>query len=388
MDNNDFRRRSTTSNRRQTPPSSATNSGNYQYEEHNYDHYGRGRQRQQSDPATGKKKKMKQQLYFLATSLISIAVCYLTPISEIIVQEFLLPQVPVQADIDMGRLALAELKQHTERNSQGSTRRHRTYNNNGPYGPQPPKAHDVYDPIWSPLIESVGWALVDVAEQYYQNLPSLPAGELINDYAWDFGIIVFDDDPTIINAFCLPGGIIRISKNLLNTLQLTEGELAALLGHEMGHALHRHVQGRRLQHQIVEYVLKAVIRLFGEDEVQQQRFPRNTPSSSPSFGQAIGDLLVKSADWLGQQSFSRRDEYQADGTSWDLLVHSRVYDPRALRTLLEKLWRANGRQNDGGRTSWDGTHPGTKDRIDFIEDKYKSLSDSERRRLQTENRIR
>jgi hypothetical protein len=33
-----------------------------------------------------------------------------------------------------------------------------------------------------------------------------------------------------------------------------------------------------------------------------------------SFGQAVGELLLQSADWLGHQSFSRQDEYEADAT--------------------------------------------------------------------------
>ena len=219
-------------------------------------------------------------------------------------------------------------------------------------------------------------------------------GELIEEYGWDFGIMVYEDNPSMINAFCLPGGIIRITQNLLQTLHLTEGELAALIGHEMGHAIHRHVQSRKIQHQVLEYVLKAVVGLFDEEVKSQQRSNKNndsrrssteTSNKDTSFGQTIGDLMVKSVDWLGQQSFSRRDEYQADATSWDLLVQSRAYDPRALQSLLEKLWQASGGRN--GETSWDSTHPGTKDRIAQLEEKYKSLTSSEKRRLKRENRI-
>jgi predicted Zn-dependent protease len=330
---------------------------------------------------------MKQQIYIIISSLIGIAVWYLTPISEIIVQELLLPQVPIQSDIDMGRQALAELKQQQTRTSNG-----RMHNNNRHHKPpqQQPKAFDVYDPHWTPLIESIGWELVDSAKQYYQHNKHY-YGELIEDYVWDFGIMVYEDDPNMINAFCLPGGIIRITQNLLQTLKLTEGELAALIGHEMGHAIHRHVQGRKLQHQVLGYVLKAVVGLFEEETYTNQQSNKSNGRSSTkksnkdsSFGQTIGDLLVKSVDWLGQQRFSRRDEYQADATSWDLLVQSRVYDPRALQSLLEKLYRASGGRN--GETSWDSTHPGTKDRIAQLEEKYLSLTSSEKRRLKRENR--
>lgn len=63
-----------------------------------------------------------------------------------------------------------------------------------------------------------------------------------------------------------------------------------------------------------------------------------------SFGEAIGEIMIKSADWLGQQAFSRSNEYQADATSWDMLVQSRKYNPQASRSLLNKLWENNGKR--------------------------------------------
>ena len=101
-----------------------------------------------------------------------LGVWYLTPISEIIVQELLLPQVPIQSDIDMGQQALAELKQQQNPKTRNNRRMHNTNNRHHKskqqqQQQQQPKAIDVYDPHWSPLIESIGWELVDSAKQYY-----------------------------------------------------------------------------------------------------------------------------------------------------------------------------------------------------------------------------
>jgi len=263
----------------------------------------------------------------------------------------LLPQVPLQADVEMGQRALLELK--TTTSSTTSTR-------------------DVYDRHWTPLIQSIGWELVDVAKTTAGSVLPYDDARILDDYVWDFGILQEEKEDGTVNAFCLPGGIIRITLPLLRQLQLTNGELAALIGHEMGHALHRHAQARKLQQRVVEYVLQAI--LYDDKDDDQE-----------SFGQAVGELLIQSVDWLGKQSFSRRDEYQADETSWDLLYHSQRYDPRALQSLLTKLWNLHNKQ--GGRTSWDSTHPGTLDRIDFLNDKYQSLTNSEKRTLQRRNTI-
>jgi predicted Zn-dependent protease len=262
-------------------------------------------------------------LILLIGSICGLGLWYLTPVSDYVV-DFMLMQVPISADMDLGRQALRQTQ-------------------------FPRKIHH---PYWSPKLESVGWQLVKASRDETTRL-----------YRWDFGVV--QDDATV-NAFALPGGVIRVTSALLKQLQLSEGELAALIGHEIGHVVHRHSQARVLQQQILAYAFKALI--YQDDDPHQE-----------SFGEAIGELLLKSADWLGQQSFSRTNEYQADATSWDLLTQSRRYDPQALQSLLKKLWNYNGQQ--GGETSWESTHPGTLDRIDALDQKWKALDFKQRRKL-------
>lgn len=250
-----------------------------------------------------------------------MAIWYLTPVSEFVVQ-LLLKTVPIEADLDLGRQALQqEFAQ-------------RTY----------------YDARWTPQLEQIGYELVQAN----------PEAQV---YPWDFGVI---RERKLVNAFALPGGIVRVTQALLDQLALTKGEIAALLGHEMGHVIHRHSQARILERELLTTVLQALV--YQDNDAHQE-----------SFGEAVGELLLKSADWLGQQSFSRSNEYQADATSWDLLSATRKYNPQALQSLLSKLWDYHGRQ--GGETSWDSTHPGTFDRIQALDDKYKALTYSEKAKL-------
>jgi Zn-dependent protease with chaperone function len=135
--------------------------------------------------------------------------------------------------------------------------------------------------------------------------------------------------------------------------------------------VHRHSQARLLQRQVVTYILQALV--YSDQDPHEE-----------NFGEALGELLLQSANWLGQQSFSRKDEYQADATSWDLLLKSKTYNPQALQSLLEKLWSLQDGAAAGagdGHTSWESTHPGTFDRIQALDGKWKDLSFQERRRL-------
>ena len=57
---------------------------------------------------------------------------------------------------------------------------------------------------------------------------------------------------------------------------------------------------------------------------------------------------------------------------------SAVYQPQALQSLLNKLSLENG---ISGKTSWESTHPGTKDRIEALQTKWSDLPLGDRKRL-------
>jgi len=248
------------------------------------------------------------------------AVWFFTPLSNFCTQA-VLNFVPFEADVKLGQEAWQSMKYEY------------------------PPVQDVWG------VERIGRQLVGIIDKNtYQTV------------SWDFGVI---HSPNVINAFALPGGVIRVTDALLNTLQLSDAELAALIGHEMGHVLHRHSQARLLQNQLFTYLLNAVI--YEDNDGYEE-----------SFGEALGELMLKSASFLARQSFSRQDEYEADATAWELTVSSRMYSPKGVESLLKKLWTLQG---GSGQTSWESTHPGTKDRIVALKTKWDDLSVRQRRRL-------
>eukprot|EP00455_Lapot_gusevi_P048340 TRINITY_DN665_c0_g1_i2.p1 TRINITY_DN665_c0_g1~~TRINITY_DN665_c0_g1_i2.p1 ORF type:complete len:307 (-),score=61.59 TRINITY_DN665_c0_g1_i2:141-1061(-) len=81
----------------------------------------------------------------------------------------------------------------------------------------------------------------------------LIAANQLQHVAWEFVVV----DAPIPNAFVTPGGKVCVFKGLLSVLQ-TEDQLAAVLAHEMGHALARHV-GERITRSVVAMFLSMVL---------------------------------------------------------------------------------------------------------------------------------
>lgn len=151
---------------------------------------------------------------------------------------------------------------------------------------------------------------------------------------------VIDSDQ--INAFALPGGFIYIYKGLLDLLD--EPELAAVLGHEIGHVCARH--GIKRIQSVFGYQLMAILALalIGDKPESRQMY---------EIADNIFTLVL-----LG---YSREDEFQADrlGT---IYIYRSGHDPRAMEKLLLKLKQ----QEEGRPITFLSTHPPTDDRIEHV----------------------
>ena len=304
----------------------------------------------------------KRQLGLVAVSVALYGIWYLTPLSDILL-ELLLEQVPLQADKDLESKSLQQLRVATH-----------------------------FDAYWTPLILDIGDDLMDTLHQscrrkgtgsyFYKNdNDDNEEDDLLCRFAqrrdWNFGIV---DEPHVVNAFCFPAGTIRITTGLLNTLTPSRGELAALLGHEIGHVLRRHATKRMMAQNVLEKLWQAV---NYEDH----------DGYDETWGEALGELLLDSASWLGQQRFSRRDEYQADAVSWALLKKSTQYNPMALIRLLSQLQSLDQGPRGGSARyatsswattleDWSRTHPATTDRIAALRKAWGELPSHARRKYE------
>jgi len=124
-------------------------------------------------------------------------------------------------------------------------------------------------------------------------------------------------DPRTINAFALPGGPVFITEGLLRLLR-TEGEVAAVLGHEIGHVLARHSAEHLAKQELTQGLAGAVG--IGAGDYNAAR-----------MAQVVGNLV--------NMKYGRDDEIEADILGVRIMVEG-GYDPRSMLRVMEVLSKA------------------------------------------------
>ncbi len=165
------------------------------------------------------------------------------------------------------------------------------------------------------------------------------------DFDWDFRVIRSDQ----ANAFALPGGKVAVYTGILPIVQNEDG-LAAVLGHEIAHAVARHGAERMTQQKLTQWGTMAVSMSVGEMEPGTQRMVLG----ALGIGSQFGVLLP----------FSRKHESEAD--QMGLIYMSRAcFNPKE----APKLWARMGAHAEqasggGGRPpEFASTHPAAETRI-------------------------
>jgi beta-barrel assembly-enhancing protease len=160
-----------------------------------------------------------------------------------------------------------------------------------------------------------------------------------NPYEFQFHLLA---DPKTVNAFALPGGQVFITRALYSRLG-TPGQLAAVLGHEMGHVLSRHGNKRMAQEQLFTGLATAA-GVGGGGDINSMRMAH----------------MVKQ---VVSMSYGREDEYESDKWGVELCLLA-GYDPNAMIGLMEVLDEASG--GGAGPPEFMSTHPKPANRIEYI----------------------
>jgi predicted Zn-dependent protease len=150
-----------------------------------------------------------------------------------------------------------------------------------------------------------------------------------------------------VNAFCMPGGKIAFYSGILTSLQLSDDEAAAIMGHEIAHALLEHGRAR-----MSEQVLK--------------NLGVGVAASLLNLGQVSTSLLSQAATVAVSLPFSRRHETDADLVGMELAARA-GYDPRAAAEVWRKMSRLGAQPGSTQPPQFLSTHPAHGTRIREIE---------------------
>jgi len=158
-------------------------------------------------------------------------------------------------------------------------------------------------------------------------------------WKWEVHVITSDQ----LNAWCMPGGKMAVYTGLIQKLNLSDDEIAAIMGHEIAHALREH----------------------GRERVSQQMatgIAVGIASAALGLGQGGSQL----ADLVAQVTFtlpnSRLHEQEADRIGVELAARA-GYDPRAAVSVWQKMAKAGG----GAPPQFLSTHPSPENRIKDLE---------------------
>lgn len=148
-----------------------------------------------------------------------------------------------------------------------------------------------------------------------------------------------------LNAYCMPGGRIMVYSGLIDQLDLSDAEIATVLGHEIAHALREHTRERVSRAYAQQLVVSGAAAVAGVSD-------------------AAADMANMVAQVTFQLPFSRDQESEADDIGLELMARA-GYDPHAALTLWNKMSAAES----SGTPKFLSTHPAPKDRIRDIQKK-------------------
>jgi predicted Zn-dependent protease len=176
------------------------------------------------------------------------------------------------------------------------------------------------------------------------------------EWNWEVNVVSSKE----LNAFCMPGGKIVFYSGLITRLNLSDDEIAVVMGHEVSHALREHSR-----EQLSQAIAAQTAIGFG--------------ASLLGLGGGTADLASMAYEALVATKFSRLDESEADRIGLELTARA-GYDPRAGVALWQKMMKANQGEQPPEFLS---SHPADASRVQEIESllpKVMPLYEAARRR--------
>ena len=156
---------------------------------------------------------------------------------------------------------------------------------------------------------------------------------------WGWGLQLIDSP--MVNATCAPGGRITFYTGIINKLNLTDDEIAAIMGHEIAHAVREHG-------------CEQVSQALAQNVFSNVALATAGPGSAKSI-----DAANQIMQYVLVLPNSRQNETEADAIGLEIAARG-GYDPRAAITLWEKMSKESKGKNPPEFLS---THPSNENRI-------------------------
>ncbi len=154
-------------------------------------------------------------------------------------------------------------------------------------------------------------------------------------WPWEVHVISTSE----VNAWCMPEGKMAIYTGLIDKLHASDAEIAAVMGHEISHALREHVREQISRQMVTQTAIGVAGALLGVGEL----------------GQNLGSLA---ADVTLNLPKSRQAETEADRMGVELAARA-GYDPHA----AVQLWQKMAKLSESEPPKWLSTHPPHQDRV-------------------------
>ena len=182
------------------------------------------------------------------------------------------------------------------------------------------------DPALTARVRAITDRLIPVTAAFRPDAPG---------WSWQVNTLTTDE----MNAYAMPGGKIMVYSGLVQKLKLTDAELAAVLGHEISHALREHTRERVSQAYAQQIALLGLAVVTGA-------------------GQGAVDLANQVASVTFQLPHTRVQEAEADIMGLELMARA-GYEPHSAVTLWQKMMAAE----KSSPPQFLSTHPSPSNRV-------------------------